>query len=180
MSPSLNFSDNYFQLFGLPVGFAVDSALVSERYRQLQSELHPDRFASASDHEKRLAIQYSARVNEAYETLRRPLPRALYLLELAGLSEEEISRQKVAGGFLIMQMELREKLEALPELVDPDEALEHLVSEINADLRLEQAAFGDAFTTGEIDIAAGACVRMQYLDKLLQEAERIEADLMDD
>lgn len=179
MTSPVNFTDNYFELFGLPADFAVDQRAVSERYRQLQNELHPDRFANASEHEQRLAIQYSARVNEAYETLRRPLPRALYLLELKGLSQEEISRQQVPGGFLITQMELREKLEALPGMVDPDEALEHLVDEISTDLRAEQAAFKDAYASGEIDTAAAACVKMQYLDKLLKEAELIEADLMD-
>ena len=126
-----------------------------------------------------MAVQYSALVNEAYSTLRRPMSRALYLLELAGMTTEEVSRQPVDGGFLIIQMELREKLESVPGLVDPDEVLEHLVTEISADFDAEQALFATAHDRGDVSAAAGACVKMQYLDKLLVEAEQLESDLMD-
>ncbi len=164
----------------MPVGFFIDRNELSARYRQLQGELHPDRHASGREHEKRLALQYSARVNEAYETLRRPLSRALYLLELVGLTQEEVARQPIDGGFLIVQMELREKLESIGALVEPDEALQHLVDEINGDLASEQAQFDKAYGAREFNSAAQACVKMQYLDKLLREAEQIEADLIDD
>lgn len=179
MTLASSLSDNYFQLFDLPVAFAVDTAQLGERYRQLQGELHPDRYASAPQQEQRLAVQYSALVNEAYATLRKPIPRAAYLLHLAGMEQEEISRQQVDGGFLMMQMELREKLESLPGLVDPDEVLAHLVAEITGDLTAEQARFADAHEAGDVPAAASACVKMQYLDKLLREAEQAEADLMD-
>lgn len=176
---SPNFKQNYFQLFNLPQQFAQDQALLGARYRQLQKELHPDRYVSASDHEQRVAVQYSALVNEAYATLRKPLPRALYLLGLAGMSGEEISSQKIDGGFLIEQMELREKLESMDGLVDPDPVLEHLVTEISTDIKLHQAEFSQAYAAEELSAAAAACVKMQYLGKLLQEAEQIESDLMD-
>ncbi len=175
-----DFRDNYFKLFGLPLGFELDGAQLGARYRQLQGELHPDRYASAPDQEKRLAVQYSALVNEAYQTLRRPLGRACYLLELDGLTQEEIAAQQVDGSFLIMQMELREKLESIPGLVDPDEVLQHLVDEIRTDLEAEESAFAAAYAAGDTQAAAGACVRMQYLDKLLGEAEQLENDLMDE
>ena len=176
---SPDFQQNYFQLFDLPLQFAVDLAQLGVRYRQLQGELHPDRYASAPDYEQRVAVQYSALVNEAYATLRKPLPRALYLLQLAGMSQEEISNQQIDGGFLIEQMELREKLEAMDDLVDPDPVLEHLVKEINGDITVHQGEFAQAYAARELPAAAGACVRMQYLEKLLQEAEQIESDLMD-
>lgn len=176
---SPNFSQNYYQLFDLPVQYAVDTAALGERYRQLQQELHPDRFASAPEHEQRIAVQYSAFVNEAYATLKSALPRALYLLELAGMSQEEIAAQKVDGGFLIEQMELREKLESLHDLVDPDTVLDHLVTEISADIKIHQAEFETAYSQSDQPGAASACVKMQYLEKLLLEAEQIEAQLMD-
>ncbi|MAT92206.1 MAG: Fe-S protein assembly co-chaperone HscB [Halioglobus sp.] len=179
MTLSSSFADNYFRLFDLPQQFAVDPARLGERYRQLQGELHPDRHAHGSDLEQRMAVQYSALVNEAYATLRRPLSRALYLLQLAGMSAEEVAAQQVDGSFLITQMELREKLETVPTLVDPDEVLEHLVAEISADLEGEQEQFARAHAAGDIGAAASACVRMQYLDKLLQETEQLESDLMD-
>ena len=176
---SPDFSQNYFQLFDLPVSFAVDGAVLGERYRRLQRELHPDRYAASPDAEQRLAVQYSAFVNEAHATLSKPLPRALYLLQLAGLTREEISAQKVDGGFLIEQMELREKLETLHDLVDPDTVLDHLVTEIGGDIKMHQGEFEAAYTGSDLPAAASACVKMQYLEKLLQEAEQIESDLMD-
>lgn len=176
---SPNFTQSYFQLFNLPASFAVDGLLLGERYRDLQRELHPDRFASAADYEQRIAVQYSAFVNEAYAKLSHPLPRALYLLELSGMSQEEISAQKVDGGFLIEQMELREKLESLHDLVDPDTVLDHLVGEISTDITMHQAEFESAYNQSDLPGAASACVKMQYLEKLLQEAEQIESDLMD-
>jgi len=177
--PSPDFSQNYFQLFDLPAQFSVDTALLGTRYRQLQQELHPDRFAAAAAHEQRMAVQYSAFVNEAYGTLRAPLKRALYLLELGGMRQEEVSRQQLDGGFLIEQMELREKLESLHDLVDPDSVLEHLVTEISADIRAHQAEFESAYQASQLPAAASACVKMQYLEKLLQEAEQIESELME-
>lgn len=176
---SPDFSQNYFQLFELPQQFAVDTQVLGERYRQLQRQLHPDRYASAAQHEKRLAVQYSAFVNEAYATLRAPLKRAMYLLELTGMSAEEVSGQQVDGGFLIEQMELREKLESLHDLVDPDTVLDHLVSEISGDIKGHQAEFEAAYNQSDLAAAASACVKMQYLEKLLQEAEQIESELMD-
>lgn len=176
---SPDFTQNYFQLFQLPQQFALDSTSLGERYRQLQRELHPDRFASAAEHEQRIAVQYSAFVNEAYATLSKPLARALYLLQLEGMSQEEISGQKVDGGFLIEQMELREKLESLHDLVDPDTVLDHLVKEITGDIKMHQAEFETAYNQSNLSAAASGCVKMQYLEKLLLEAEQIESDLMD-
>ena len=176
---SPDFKQNYFQLFNLPVQFALDQARLGERYRRLQGELHPDRYASASDHEQRVAVQYSALVNAAYATLRKPLARALYLLELTGMSQEEVSNQPIAGGFLIEQMELREKLESIDGLVDPDTVLDHLVTEISGDIKVHQDEFAGAYAGNDLPSAAAACVKMQYLGKLLREAEQIESDMMD-
>lgn len=174
-----NLQQNYFQLFDLAVDFAVDQGKLGDRYRVLQGELHPDRYAGAPAQEQRLAVQYSALVNEAYAALRKPLSRALYLMQLAGWSKDEISRQQIDGGFLMMQMELREKLESVPTLVDPDEVLEHLVQEITDDIGLLRKQFASDYAAEELKNAAQACVKMQYLDKILLEAEQLESDLMD-
>jgi len=80
---------NHFELFGLPVAFEVDMTRLAETYRELQRALHPDRFANASDRERRLSVQQAARVNEAYQILRSPLRRARYLLELRGVEFDE-------------------------------------------------------------------------------------------
>ena len=174
-----DFQRNYFQLFDLPVDFAVDLTQLGARYRQLQKELHPDRYAGASAHEQRLAVQYSALINEAYTTLRRPLSRVLYLLQLSGMTSADIAGQHIDGGFLITQMELREKLESMEGLIDPESVLEHLVNEISEDITALQEQFSQAYAVGAMSAAASACVKMQYLDKLRQEAEQIESRLID-
>jgi molecular chaperone HscB len=174
-----DFQQNYFQLFGLPVSFALQPDQLGQRYRQLQAELHPDRYAAAPVQEQRLAVQYSALVNEAYATLRKPLTRAIYLLGMVGIGEEQVAAQQIDGGFLIMQMELREKLESLDDLVEPELVLEHLLTEINGDMTALRAEFAQAYGAGDFETAAGACVKMQYLDKLLREAEQAESDLLD-
>ncbi|MEM1113916.1 MAG: Fe-S protein assembly co-chaperone HscB [Pseudomonadota bacterium] len=176
---SPDFKQNYFELFELPQQFEVDLTALGQRYRQLQQELHPDRFAGRTDHEQRVAVQYSALVNEAHDTLRRPLNRALYLLQLQGMSAEEVAAQQVDGGFLIEQMELREKLESIDDLVDPELVLEHLMDEVEEDIAAHQREFVHAFEKDDVPAAASACVKMQYLDKLLVEAEQLEASLMD-
>ena len=177
--PLLDFKRNYFELFDLPQDFSVDQAELGVRYRQLQMELHPDRYASASAHEQRLAVQYSALVNEAYTTLRKPIDRALYLLKLAGMSSDTISGQPIDGGFLMTQMELREKLESIAELVDPQTALDHLITEIGADFAEQRSEYTKAYSAGELSAAARACVKMQYLEKLQLEAELLESSLFD-
>ncbi len=174
-----DFQQTYFQLFDLPRQFALDSADLGARFRQLQGQLHPDRFASKSAHEQRISVQYSAFVNQAYTTLRKPLDRAFYLLELAGMSGEEVSGEKIDGGFLIEQMDLREKLESIADLVEPETVLEHLLLEISADIKAHELEFVAAFEAGELSGAASACVKMQYLEKLHAEAEQIESGLLD-
>ncbi len=177
--PVLDFKQNYFQLFELPQQFELDREVLGSRYRQLQQQLHPDRYAHTGDHQQRVAVQYSSLVNQAFQTLSRPLPRALYLLELAGMSGEQVAAEPVDGGFLIEQMELREKLESIEGLVDPDSVLEHLLSEIADDIAAHQQEFSRAFAAGDLNGAARACVKMQYLNKLQQEAEVIESALLD-
>ena len=81
----IDFSRNHFELFGLPARYRVDPASLDAAYRKLQSEVHPDRFARGTDAERRMALQSSARVNEAYRALKDPVERAQYLLRMQGV-----------------------------------------------------------------------------------------------
>src|SRR5690606_15056315 len=78
-----DFSRSHFDLFAQPEMFTIDRAALDARYRELQAQYHPDRYASGSDAEKRLALQVATHINEAYQTLKSPLSRARYLLQLA-------------------------------------------------------------------------------------------------
>jgi molecular chaperone HscB len=173
------FKKNYFQLFDQAPVVDLDVKQLGEQFRQLQQQLHPDRYAGKSAQEQRLAVQYSALVNQAYSTLRHPLSRSLYLLELEGMSPQEIASQKVDGAFLMEQMELREKLESIGSMVDPETVLDHLITEINRDISNHQVEFSTAYEAADLEAAAAACVKMQYLEKFLQQAEAIESGWLD-
>ncbi|MEQ8955070.1 MAG: Fe-S protein assembly co-chaperone HscB, partial [Gammaproteobacteria bacterium] len=90
----LQVNDNYFQLFDLNPAFAVDLAVLEQKYHELQNKLHPDRFAGESERERMQAVQLSSYLNEAYNTLRKPLARAAYLLQLRGRDTERAARKK--------------------------------------------------------------------------------------
>ena len=106
----MELTQNHFELFGLPVAFDVDAQQLAERYRELQRILHPDRYANASDRERRLSIQHAAQVNEAFQTLKSSLRRARYLLQLKGVEFDDEKETHLDPAFLMEQMELREAL----------------------------------------------------------------------
>jgi molecular chaperone HscB len=106
----IDFSQDYFALFGLPARYRFDPAQLDAAYRKLQTEVHPDRFASAGDDERRLALQSSSRVNEAYRVLRSPVERAHYLLLLRGVDALAETDTALPPEFLEQQLECRESI----------------------------------------------------------------------
>ena len=99
-------STNYFEIFALPQSYSVDRAALDERYRKLQQTVHPDRFATATDQERRISMQQTALINEAYETLKDPVLRGRYLLELDGHVIEDDRSMTGDPAFLMEQIEL--------------------------------------------------------------------------
>jgi molecular chaperone HscB len=102
---------NHFELFGLAPAFALDLDHLDRAYRDIQAEVHPDRFAHAGDAERRASMQMTTQVNEAYRTLKSPVQRAKYLLELNGVDVGFETNTAMPPEFLMEQMELRERLE---------------------------------------------------------------------
>ncbi len=117
--PSLQSND--FELFDLPVQFAQDSAVLDARWKELQREAHPDKFAAQGAAAQRLAMQWSVRINEAYQRLKSPLKRAMYLCELHGAPIEAESNTAMPADFLVQQMQWREALDDADGLEDVDE-----------------------------------------------------------
>lgn len=107
--PSLQSND--FELFDVPVQFAQDSAVLDARWKELQREAHPDKFAAQGAAAQRLAMQWSVRINEAYQRLKNPLRRAMYLCELHGAAIEAESNTAMPADFLMQQMQWREALD---------------------------------------------------------------------
>jgi molecular chaperone HscB len=107
----VNLQSNDFELFGLTQKFAQDRASLDARWKDLQREAHPDKFAAQGDAAQRVAMQWSVRINEAYQRLRDPLKRAAYLCELAGSPVNAHSNTAMPAAFLMQQMQWREELD---------------------------------------------------------------------
>ena len=175
----LDFSKNYFELFGLPASYRVDGGQLSRRYRELQSEVHPDRFAHASEQERRVAMQGSTHLNEALETLKDPILRGHYLLTLYGL-EMDVTASTQDAAFLMEQLELREELAEAKRASDPYVVTERIRGEVRK--RFEQ--FMEQLATllenpGPEQLAAAREIlsKMQFLQKLRHDAGLLEAEL---
>jgi molecular chaperone HscB len=132
---------NHFELFQLPARFDVDMDALDAAYREVQGRVHPDRFVNASDAEKRVAMQWATRANEAYQTLRNPQKRAQYLCELNGVDLQTESNTAMPMDFLMQQMELREALADARASKDAG-ALDELDAQVRAERkgRLAQVA----------------------------------------
>lgn len=107
----MRLDDNDFVLFGVPERFAQDRARLDERWKQLQRESHPDRHAAQGAAAQRVAMQWSVRINEAYQRLKDPLKRAAYLCELRGAPINAESNTTMPPAFLMQQMQWREALD---------------------------------------------------------------------
>lgn len=107
----MRLTDNDFQLFGLPERHAQQRADIDARWKALQAQVHPDRFASEGAAAQRVAMQWAMRVNEAYQRLRDPMARAAYLCELRGAPVQAENNTQMPAAFLMQQMEWREALD---------------------------------------------------------------------
>ena len=126
--PRVNLQDDDFELFGLEKQFAQDRAEVDGRWKDLQREAHPDKFAAQGPAAQRIAMQWSVRINEAYQRLKDPLKRAAYLCELAGSPINAHSNTSMPAAFLMQQMQWREELDE----ADSDTSLNALRENVDA------------------------------------------------
>ena len=179
----MDITQSYFEFLGLPVSYQLDQQALSGRARELQKTLHPDRFAHLSDHERRLSIQYTAYLNEAVATLKNPLLRAQYLLQLEGVDTFSESRVQLDPMFLMQQMELREAVESVPQAADPEAELERLLETVELEMRELRKEFESLYQQGTAAASEAAAVsvrKMQFIDKLGRELEALEDQLFDE
>ena len=173
---------NYFELFGLPVSFDVNLSELKEKYQELQKAVHPDRFVNASDQEKMLSVQQATSINDAFESLKKPLSRARYLLKLLGVDYDEEKNTIMDTAFLMQQMELREELSELKAVSDPYAAIEKIIEEITQNIKLLQQNLRDEFAkdrAADTEYLADKIRKLQFFEKLRDEADAMEADLDD-
>ncbi len=110
---------SHFALFDLPERYAIDGAALDRAYRDVQTQVHPDRFAGGGAAEQRVALQWATRANEAYRVLRDPLQRARYLCVLRGEDPADEHNTSMSSTFLMQQLEWREALYQAKTAVDP-------------------------------------------------------------
>ena len=172
-------STTYFELFGLPASFEVDREALAQRYRELQRAVHPDRFANAQDVERRLSVQLAARINEGFRTLKDPLARARYLLEIVGVAMDDQDTQ-LDGAFLMDQMELRERLEEAKVAADARQRLHALgrdMDEREQALLGELAALLQAPDQDALLRARTVTRKLQFFRRLADERAELEDEL---
>lgn len=163
--------DDDFALFGVPRQFHLDRAALDARWKQLQRLAHPDRFAHQGAAAQRIAMQWSVRINEAYQRLRDPLRRAAYWCELQGVPVAAESNTAMPADFLLQQMHWRE---ALDEARTPED-LEALLQAVEAERRERLNALADA-----IDVrsdAQAAVVQVRALMFIERFADTLHARL---
>ncbi|HGY5236556.1 TPA: co-chaperone HscB [Aeromonas salmonicida subsp. pectinolytica] len=170
---------NHFELFGLVEGFELDTRQLAETYRQLQTQFHPDRFATAPEREQLVAVQRAAQINDAYTTLKTPLRRAEYMLSLRGTDIRGEQQTLQDTSFLMQQLEWRERLADLKGEADPEGAIKDFRQEIGHDHQLLMQQLTLTLAAGD-DLIAADCVRkLKFVDKLLEELERFEDSLFE-
>ena len=165
-----DFARNHFELLGLPPVFGLDAARLEQRYRELQSRVHPDRFAAGSEAERRVAMQWATRANEAYRTLRDPLARARYLLSLKGYDTGEESNTAMPPDFLMQQMEWREAVAEARAGRDL-EALASLRAEIGGAREEMLELLGRSLDAANYDAGCSLVRKLRFLEKLDEEID---------
>ncbi len=159
---------NHFELFQLPARFSIDMGALDAAYRDVQGQVHPDRFINATDAEKRVAMQWATRANEAYQTLKNPQKRAQYLCELHGVDLKTESNTAMPVQFLMQQMEWREALGEARAGRDQD-ALEALDAEVSSDRKQRTAQIGQQLDAGDYEHAAQGVRALMFLEKFGEE-----------
>lgn len=169
----MNLQSTDFELFGTPEQFAQDRVTLDARWKELQREAHPDKFASHGAAAQRVAMQWSVRINEAYQRLKDPIKRATYLCELHGAPINAENNTAMPADFLMQQMELREALDE----VDSADQLDQLHDQCTQLLRSMLAKTQQLIDTQKDFTAAAQSVRaLMFIDKFQQDIDkRIEA-----
>ena len=149
--------------------FQMDLARLEHSYRALQAQVHPDKFSTASDADRRMSMQCSTHVNEAYQTLKQPISRARYLLSLHGIDTQEETNTAMPADFLMEQMEWREAIGEATEAADAA-ALDQLASKLRQATQQLHAELAQQLDQQQNYAgAAGAVRKLRFLDKLREE-----------
>ena len=168
----MNIQSTDFEIFGIPKQFAQDQAQIDTRWKELQREAHPDTFAAQGPAAQRVAMQWSVRINEAYQRLKNPLRRASYLCELHGAPINAENNTAMPVDFLMQQMQWREALDEAESIDDLDKiSVESRFFGVEQLLKIEQALDGQK----DFQAAAQQVRSLMFIERFASEvAARID------
>jgi len=173
----VDFKQDYFEIFQLPRGFDINLEVLSERFRELQKSVHPDKYVNASETEKRISMQWTVQINAAYDTLKVSMARAIYLLELGDV--KIATNPTLDPDFLMEQIELREELEDIGEADDALLKLDDFTLRVNKVMSALESSFASSYSRGELKSAEQEVYKLQFLNKLRIAADHMEEKLLD-
>ncbi len=162
---------DHFVLFDLPRCHGIDASELERRFREVQSQVHPDKHAQQGDAQKRLAMQWATQANEAFQTLKNPLKRAQYLLQLAGHDAQVENNTAMPADFLMEQMELREQV-GDARAAGNEAVLDGLRSRLKSGMATQYESLGRVLDEQkDYPFAAGIVRQLMFQEKLLQEID---------
>ena len=165
----MNLQSDDFELFGLALRFAQERSAVDARWKELQRQAHPDKFAAQGAAAQRVAMQWSVRINEAYQRLKDPMRRAAYLCELHGAPILAEDNTAMPAAFLMQQMEWREALEEAGTAAQ----LDALEDEVEQARRAALARCEQLIDQQQDYVAAAAQVRaLMFIARFGEDIER--------
>lgn len=165
--------DTFFSLLNLPTAYALDLSQLEQAWREASARVHPDRFATASAAEKRIAMQWAARINQAYDVLKNPVKRAVYLCELAGQAVDAENNTRMDTAFLMKQMQWRETLD---EVRNDPAGLTQLAETIHQEQQALERCLTELLDNKKDYVTASEKVRqLMFVAKIQQEIQSIMA-----
>ena len=175
----MDISQDYFTCYSLPRTVEIDLGVLRQSHRVLQQQYHPDRFVGFGEAQERLAVQTTAYLNQAFATLSAPLRRGIYLLQLLGMDPMAPTNTQMPMDFLLQQIELREGIEELSRVPDPEPAITALARELQAQAEQLEVDFSQSFAADNYLSAETAVRKLQFIVKLQQQLDALEGELLD-
>lgn len=166
-------SDNYFELFHLPIALPIDISELSRQYQQLQRLYHPDNFAIADDRQKAEMMQKSATINAAYQTLKDPIRAAEYRVGLAGVDINDEQRTIKDSAFLMEQFELREQLDEIGSSQDWD-ALDAFHRKMLQRKKNDYTQLLADINQNDWQSSQQKLYKLRYFSRLIEQIEQLE------
>lgn len=174
---TLDLKQDYFALFGLNLGFDIDTRKLHSEQQRLQSTFHPDRFVNASEQDRRLSVQQAAWINQAYETLSNPVKRARYMLQINGVDTSDESETTSDTEFLMEQISIREEMDGCRTDPSPLDCCEKIAAKLRLKYQEYSNEFKSCFDQGELNTARQSSRKMQFIQRVLDQLMEFQFEL---